>query len=327
MPFSVDQPFTTGISRSTSAWQRLRSVSSGCLRARSSSAEVQYASARVASVRRLHREQHPLHVGVLDDGRGLRALHAHGLALQALARPGERALVGALGDRHALEADREARGVHHDEHVLEAAVRLAHEVADGAVLLAVGHHRRRARVDAELVLDRDALHVVALAERAVGVHQELGHDEERDALHALGRAVDARQHQVDDVLGVVVLAVGDEDLLALEAVGAVGLRRGLGAHERQVAAGLRLGEVHRAGPLARDHVRQELLAQRLGPDVVDRLDRALGEHRAELEREVRRAPHLLDRRRDAGAAGPGRRTSWARGCCPSPPSRTAGRRP
>ena len=55
---------------------------------------------------------------------------------------------------------------------------------------------------------------VALAERAVGVDHELGHDEQRDALAAGRRVGQARQHQVDDVLGQVVLAGGDEDLLA-----------------------------------------------------------------------------------------------------------------
>ena len=217
MPFSVDQPFTIGIRRSTSAWPSARCGLVG-IAARAVEHRGGPVRERARGLGgRLHREQHALHVGVLDDRRGLRRpVDADRLALQALARPGERALVGALGDRHALEADREARGVHHDEHVLEAAVRLADEVADGAVLLAVGQHRRRARVDAELVLDRDALHVVARAERAVVLDQELRHDEERDALHALGRAVDAREHEVDDVLGVVVLAVGDEDLLALD---------------------------------------------------------------------------------------------------------------
>ena len=76
-----------------------------------------------------------------------------------------------------------------------------------------------------------------------------------------GRAGDARQHQVDDVLGHVVLAVGDEDLGAEDLVAAVGLRLGARAHQRQVAAGLRLGQVHRAGPLAGDHLREVGLLQ------------------------------------------------------------------
>jgi hypothetical protein len=108
-------------------------------------------------------------------------------------------------------------------------------------------------VDAQLVLDRDAAHVVALAQRAVGVDQELRHQEQRDALHAPRRVGQARQHQVDDVVGEVVLAEGDEDLLAEDAVvPSPRARRGCGSAE--VGTGLRLGQVHRAGPLARDHL-------------------------------------------------------------------------
>jgi hypothetical protein len=153
-------------------------------------------------------------------------------------------------------------------------------------------------VDAELVLDGGALHVVPRPEAAVLVHQHLRHQEERDALHALGRAFHAGEHHVHDVVGEVVLAVGDEDLLPEEPVGAVLLRNGLGAHQREVAPRLRLGEVHGAGPFARDHLRQEPALEILRAHGIERLDRALREHRAELEREVRGAPHLLHRRLD-----------------------------
>ena len=64
-------------------------------------------------------------------------------ALHAVLGVGHRLLVGALGDRDALHADRVARGVHHDEHVLEAAVLLADQVADGAALVAELQHRGR----------------------------------------------------------------------------------------------------------------------------------------------------------------------------------------
>jgi hypothetical protein len=50
------------------------------------------------------------------------------------------------------------------------------------------------------------------AQAAVGVGQELRHEEQRDALDALRRVGQLGQHQVDDVLGEVVLAGGDEDL-------------------------------------------------------------------------------------------------------------------
>jgi hypothetical protein len=72
----------------------------------------------------------------------------------------------------------ESREIHHDEHVLEAAILFAHEIADGAAVVAIGEHRRRARMDAELVLDRYAMDVVARAQCSILVHQDLGHDEQ-----------------------------------------------------------------------------------------------------------------------------------------------------
>ena len=104
-------------------------------------------------------------------------------------------------------------------------------------------------MDAHLVFNGAAVDAVALAHAAVGVHMELGHDEQRDAT-AAGRGVgQAGQHQVDDVLGHVVLAGGDEDLLAGNAVGTVALRLGLAAQQTQIGAGVRLGQAHGAGPL------------------------------------------------------------------------------
>ncbi len=46
---------------------------------------------------------------------------------------------------------------------------------------------------------------------AVGVRDELGHDEQADAARAGRRALDPGQDQVDDVLGQVVLAARDPD--------------------------------------------------------------------------------------------------------------------
>ena len=176
-----------------------------------------------------------------------------GPRLHAVLGIGHGLLVGALGNRDALHAHRIAGRVHHDEHVLQAAVLLAHQVADGAAVIAELQHGGRRGLDAQLVLDADAVHVVARAQRAVLVDHELGHDEQADALHALGRARDARQHQVDDVLGHVVLTVGDEDLGAEDLVACrrAAARRGVRTSARS-RAGLRLGQVHGAGPLAGD---------------------------------------------------------------------------
>ena len=99
------------------------------------------------------------------------------LALDAITRVGNRALIGALGNAHTFDADREAREVHHDEHKLETAILLTDQIADGTALVAVGEHRRWTRMNAELVLERYAVHVVTLAERSIGVDQVLRHDE------------------------------------------------------------------------------------------------------------------------------------------------------
>ena len=180
-----------------------------------------------------------------------------------LAGVGQRLLVGALGDAEALMADGEARVVHHREHAAHALVLLADQQADRTVDVAIGHDAGRAGVDAQLVLERDAAQVVAPPGRAILVGQELGHDEQRDAPGAGGRAVEPRQHEVDDVLGQVVLAVGDEDLRAEDAV-AVAVRLGPGADGADVGARLRLGQAHRAGPAAGDQRPAVQLALLLG---------------------------------------------------------------
>ena len=91
---------------------------------------------------------------------------------------------------------------------------------------------------------------------AVGVGHELRHQEERDAPGARRAVRQPRQHQVADVLGDVVVAPGDEDLLPGDRVGAVAVRLGARAHRADVRARLRLGQVHRAGPVAGDELRQ-----------------------------------------------------------------------
>ena len=156
-----------------------------------------------------------------------------GAALLALARVGERLLRGALGNGDALQPDRQAGVVHHREHAGEAAIFLADEIADGAAMVAVDHGAGRRAVDAELVLDRVRAHVVALARRAVVLEQEFRHQEQRDAARAGRRIGQPRQHEMDDVVGQIVLAIGDEDLLAHDAIGPVAGAFGARAQQRR----------------------------------------------------------------------------------------------
>ncbi len=123
-------------------------------------------------------------------------------------------------------------------------------MTDSAAVIAELQHGCRTRLDPELVFNRYAMHVVASAERAVFIGEEFGYQEERNALHAVGRVGRARQHEMDDVLRHVVLAVRDENLRAEHLERAVALRLGARANQREIGARLRFGEIHRAGPLA-----------------------------------------------------------------------------
>ena len=153
-------------------------------------------------------------------------------------------------------------------------------------------------MNAELVFDGNAFHVVAGAERTVVIDEELRHHEQRNALHAGRRIGQARQHQMDDVLGAIVFAVGDENLLPEEAIAAVGLGFGARAHGAEVGAGLRLGQVHGAAPGAGDQLRQVLLLEFGGGGEQQGVGGAEAQQRQQREGEVCRLPHFLQRRGD-----------------------------
>ena len=107
-----------------------------------------------------------------------------------------------------------------------------------------------------------------------------------------GASVQPRQHEMDDVVGQLVLAVGDEDLLPGDAIGAVGSALGLGAQRADVGAGLRLGELHGAHPFAGRELGQIGFLERVRAVSGERLDRAHGQHRPDAERHRRAIPHL-----------------------------------
>jgi hypothetical protein len=126
---------------------------------------------------------------------------------------------------------------------------------------------------------------------------------------------EARQHQVDDVVGHVVLTGADEDLVAGDLVGAIALGLGLGAHQAQVGAAMRLGQAHAAGPLAAGHLVQIGLLLRLGAVLAQRRVGTVGQARVHgpglvgaVEHFVK---HLVQHQRQALAAK--RRVTGQRG--------------
>ena len=154
-------------------------------------------------------------------------------------------------------------------------------------------------LDAHLVLKGATGHAIALARRTVRPRQELRHEEQADTLDALGRVGDLGQHQVDDVLGEVVVARRDEDLRAGDAKGPVVLRHGLGPQEAEIGAAMGFGQAHRAGPRAVHELRQVGRLQLLRGVALDRLIGPVAEAGIEAEGQVRGADHLLDELVDA----------------------------
>ena len=109
----------------------------------------------------------------------------------------------------------------------------------------------------------------------------------------------ARQHQVDDVVRHVVFAVGDEYLGAEQLICgcAILLRHRPRAHQRQIGPGLRFGQVHGAGPFAVDHFRQVSGFLRIAAGGHQRFDHAIGQQRAQRERQAGGIEHFDARRR------------------------------
>ena len=144
------------------------------------------------------------------------------------------------------------------------------------------------------------------AERAVGIDQKFGNQKQRNAFCAGGRIGQSRQHEMHDVVGHVVVAIGDEDFGALDAIAAVAFALGAGAQRADVRAGLRLGELHGAGPFARHEFLEIDFFQLLAAMGVEGLDRGERQQRTEAEGDVRRAPDFgaggVDRKRQPLAA-------------------------
>ena len=159
---------------------------------------------------------------------------------------------------------------------------------------------------AELVLDAARVNVVAGAERAVGVDEKFRNQEQRNALGAGGRIGQSREHEMHDVVGHVVIAIGDEDLGAGDAIAAIGGAFGAGAQCADIRSRLRLGQLHGAGPFARHQLLEIDFLQVLAAVRVKRFDGAQRQQRAEAEGDIRGAPDFgtgrVDRQRQALAA-------------------------
>ena len=76
-------------------------------------------------------------------------------------------------------------------------------------------------VDAHFAFDIAALHVVGFSQFALFIDADLGNHKDGDALRSFRIAFDAGQHRVDDILGQVMVAGGNEALGAGDGVGTI----------------------------------------------------------------------------------------------------------
>ena len=149
----------------------------------------------------LHPQEHAPHVRMLDD-RNPRGILAGCLKMPPLdPLPGvvEGVQEGCGGASQRLHAHVQAGLVHHHEHGAHALVFLAQQGSEASAPGAQGHGAGGAAVDAHLLLDAGADDVVGLAQAPVVIDPDLGDEEKRYSGGAGRRALDPRQHRVDDV--------------------------------------------------------------------------------------------------------------------------------
>src|ERR1700733_8979659 len=158
---------------------------------------------------------------------------------------------------------------------------LADEPSLGAVVVAIDYDAGRRGVNAELVFDSRAAEVVAWPKRSVRVDEELRRQKQRQAPRSRRGAGQTGENEMDDILRHVVLAVGDEDLLAEQAIGAVRPAFRAGPDRGEVRASLRFGEIHRPAPTTADHRRKIDVEQLARAERMKRVDGAFGQERAE----------------------------------------------
>ncbi len=237
----------------------------------------------------LGRQQHPAHVGVLDDRhlRGIGILHfLPGTALEALFGVRSGGLLCRTRGCTALQTDLDTGGVHHVEHEFHALALLAEEDPAAAIVGAEDEGAGGRSVDPHLVLDVVAVDVVRLTQRAVLVDPDLGYHEQRQPPGPDRRVRSAGEHQVDDVVSQVLLAGGDEDLLAADLVDLVSELDGLGLGGADVGARLGLGQAHRPAPLTGVELGDEARLLVVGAEVLDHRPDASSQHQGQRQRYV-----------------------------------------
>ena len=238
----------------------------------------------------LHGGQHTAHIGMARDAVTAPFRRA---ALTPVGGKGGGLLIGRFGNTDALATHPQTGIVHHGEHRLHPLMRCTDQPAHRPVIL---HHRRRRSMQPQFMFQTDDLQAVRLPRIACGIGQVLWHHEQADPSGARFAIRQARQHQMADIGGKVVIPPRDIDLLPGHGVAILAQRFGLAAQCPDIGTGLRFCQVHRAAPGTADQLWQiDRLQVRAGV-MFQRLDLTLRHQRVQLQRQTRPCHHFIDRR-------------------------------
>ena len=143
---------------------------------------------------RFHLQQHPPDIGMIDDGylRRLRILAFFDVpTLKALAGIIDRMQISDRSVQKTLGADIQAGLIHHVEHDHHPFVFFTEQKAPAMAFGAQTHAAGWTAVDTHFLLHSAADDIVGLAQAAVIVDPDLGHDKQRDTFGSRGGAFDA----------------------------------------------------------------------------------------------------------------------------------------
>ena len=217
---------------------------------------------------------------MLDDRDGWlrRILVGHVPALPAHLGVVQRLHVAGVAQHGGADADADPSLVHHVEHASQAAMRRADQMCLTGIVLAEIQETVRGRPIAHLVVEAGHRDIIGLTERAIRVHADLRHDEERDARHAGRRIREFGEHQVNDVLRDVLITARDPHFVAAEPIGPVALRYRAAPDVTERRADIGLGETHRtevAALIEGRHIKSFLLC---GAVRIEQIRGRLGQH-------------------------------------------------
>ena len=111
-----------------------------------------------------HGHEHALDIGVMNNRRATCHAAIDRAALHAVFRVLNGFLISALCHCNALHAHSITSGIHHDEHVFEATVFLAYQVANRTTVIAILKYRSWRCLDTHLVLNTHAMYIVTSTE-------------------------------------------------------------------------------------------------------------------------------------------------------------------